>query len=216
VELLVVISIIAVLASLILPVVGQVKRQTLLHAAQAEMSQLETAIDRYKSAYGFYPPCNTNNVLVNPLYFELVGTTNNATTGKYETLDGGSAIAIGSVNMAFDGSIGGFINCNKPGVDESAPHARNFLPDLKPAQIARNYTNSTVAVTLLVTSSGGPDPAYQPLGPGTQDMNPWRYNSANPTNNPGSYDLYIQLKIAGKTYLVCNWSKQVQINNPLP
>ncbi len=47
-------------------------------------------------------------------------------------------------------------------------------------------------------------------------MNPWRYNSANPTNNPGSYDLYIQLRIAAKNYLICNWSKQVQINNPLP
>ena len=47
-------------------------------------------------------------------------------------------------------------------------------------------------------------------------MNPWRYNSSNPTNNPGSYDLWIQLKIAGKTNLICNWSKQVQINSPLP
>jgi hypothetical protein len=178
------------------------------------MSQIETALERYKSAYGFYPPCNTTNALVNPLYFELVGTTNDGTTGNYETLDGGSTIAIGSVSAAFDSSIGGFVNCNKPNADESAPRAQNFLPDLKSTQIARNYTNNNVAVTLLVTSVGGPDPAYQPLG--SQDMNPWRYNSANPTNNPGSYDLYVQLRIAGKTYLICNWTKQVQINNPLP
>ena len=31
-----------------------------------------------------------------------------------------------------------------------------------------------------------------------QDLNPWRYNSSNPTNNPGSYDLWIQLVIARK------------------
>ena len=47
-------------------------------------------------------------------------------------------------------------------------------------------------------------------------MNPWRYNSSSPTNNPGSYDLWVQLSIGGKTNLICNWSKQVQINNPLP
>jgi len=47
-------------------------------------------------------------------------------------------------------------------------------------------------------------------------LNPWRYNSANPTNNPGSYDLWIQLKIGGKTNLISNWSKQAQINSPLP
>ena len=217
IELLVVISIIAVLAALILPVAGQVKRQAILHNAQAEMSQIETAIERYKSAYGFYPACNITNALVNPLYFELVGTTNDATTGNYETLDGGSMIPINQVSAAFDSSIGGFVNCNKPNAasaDESAPRAQNFLPELKSTQIGRNYTNNNVAVTLLVSSIGGPDPGYQPLG--SQDLNPWRYNSSNPTNNPGSYDLYIQLRIAGKTNLICNWTKQVQLNNPLP
>jgi hypothetical protein len=61
---------------------------------------------------------------------------------------------------------------------------------------------------------GGPDAQYQPLG--LPDVNPWRYNSSSPTNNPGSYDLWIQLAFGGKTNLICNWSKQVQINSPLP
>ena len=56
IELLVVISIIAVLAAFLLPVAGAVRRQATIRTAQAEMAQLETAIDRYKSAYGFYPP----------------------------------------------------------------------------------------------------------------------------------------------------------------
>ena len=69
-------------------------------------------------------------------------------------------------------------------------------------------------MTLLICSVGGPDAIYHPLG--VQDLNPWRYNSLNPTNNPGSYDLWIQLRIGGKTNLICNWTKQVQINSPLP
>jgi hypothetical protein len=50
---------------------------------------------------------------------------------------------------------------------------------------------------------------------GQEDLNPWRYNSSNPTNNPGSYDLWIQLVIGGKSNLICNWSKQVLINSPV-
>ena len=212
VELLIVIGIIGALAALIFPVARAVKRQAFLHTAQAEMSQLETAIERYKSAYGFYPPCNTNNPLVNPLYFELTGTTN--INGTYQTLDGTAAISAGLVGAAFDQSIGGFINCYKPGGDESAARAQNFLPGLKPRQIAQNITNGNVPVTLLVSAVGGPDPTYRPLN--LRDANPWRYNSSSPTNNPGSYDLWIQLVIAGKTNLICNWNQQVQINSPLP
>jgi prepilin-type N-terminal cleavage/methylation domain-containing protein len=212
IELLVVISIIAVLAALILPVAGQVKRQAILHNAQAEMSQIETALERYKSTYGFYPPSNTNNVLTNQLYFELVGTTNNA--GEFQTLDGGAQIGIVNATSTF--GVSGFMNCSKPGTDESSARAQDFLPDLKPNQIATLYTNGNDVAKILVVSVGGPDPAYLPLGPNTQDKNPWRYNSSNPTNNPGSYDLYVQLQIARKTYLICNWNKQVQINNPLP
>src|SRR5208282_5683472 len=225
IELLVVISIIAVLAALILPVAAQVKRQALLHSAQAEMSQLETAIERYKSVYGFYPPDSTitmSNTPINQLYYELVGTTNIAAPGAnpdYQVLGDPGQILTGGpggqVSQVF--GVSGFMNCDKPGADESAAHAQNFLPDLKPRQIAENITNSlapTVGFTMLVSSSGGPDPGYQPLN--VLDANPWRYHSSNPTNNPASYDLYVQLRIAGKTYLICNWSKQVQINNPLP
>ncbi len=218
VELLTVIAIIAVIAAFLLPLAGAVKRQAYVHTAQAEMSQLETAIESYKSAYGFYPPDSTeilNGIPINQLYYELVGTTNNGT--DYVPLDGNTLDSISVVSMtggeAFGANVGGFMNCNKPGADESAPHAQDFLPDLKPRQIAENITNANgVRLTLLVTSDGGPDPNY-PLG--IADANPWRYNYPG-TNNPSSYDLWIQLKMSGKKYLICNWSKQVQINTSLP
>ena len=56
IELLTVIGIIGVLAALILPVAGAVKKHQYIYNTQAEMAKLETAIDRYKAAYGFYPP----------------------------------------------------------------------------------------------------------------------------------------------------------------
>jgi hypothetical protein len=92
--------------------------------------------------------------------------------------------------------------------------ARNFIPDLKPNQMAfltnipPTYTN-----VIIITANGGPDVTYQPLG--ALGLNPWRYVCPG-TNNPNLYDLWVQLSISGKTNLICNWNNQVQVNSPLP
>lgn len=223
IELLTVIAIMGVIAALILPVVGAVKKRQYIYNAQAEMAKLETAIERYHAAYGFYPPSPTNSptagvgnesTLYNQLFYELEGTTGDGNS-SYTNLDGSDTIKAADVPKAFPG-VGGFMNCTKPGAGEDSPKARNFLPDLTPNQIARwctNYNNN-FGVTLIISSVGGPDALYKPLG--VQDLNPWRYNSSSPTNNPGSYELWIQLVIGKQTNLICNWTKQVQINNPLP
>jgi prepilin-type N-terminal cleavage/methylation domain-containing protein len=220
IELLTVIAIIGVIAALILPVAGAVKKHQYLYNTQTEMAQLETAIDRYKATYGFYPPDNQlnpptsiPNPLVNQLYYELVGTvyTNTAAgTVVYAPLDGSSPLPATYVSQAF--GVGGFMNCTKPNGGEDASVAKSFLSDLKPNQITT--TSNNVLVTILICSVGGPEVTYQPLN--QQDGNPWRYNSSSPTNNPGSYDLWVQLVIGKQTNLVCNWTKQVQINSPLP
>ena len=214
VELLTVIAVIAVIAALIFPVANTVKRQAFIHNAQAQMSQLETALENYKSAYGFYPPSCPNGPLTNQLYYELEGTmlTTNGGTVYYTTLDHLAQISASPLTLSsvFGTGVGGFMNCNKPGGDESAQPARNFLPDLNTNQISA-VTISGTLVNLLVTPLGGPAGAYAPLGqaPG---VNPWRYTYPG-TNNPGSYDLWIQLVIGENTNLICNWTKQVQVNN---
>ena len=214
-ELLVVISIIAVLAAFTVPVLSAVKRRQNINKTQAEMGQLQAAIDSYHAAYGFYPPGNPNgsvdssaNLLGNQLYYELEGTTNDGT--YYTTLDGASSIKVSDVPNAFSG-LGGFVNCNKPGSSEDTQAARNFLHELKPNQTGTvSNANNTVQFKILVGSAGGPDPGYQPMG--VSGLNPWRYVSPG-TNNPTSYDLWIQLEIGGKANLICNWNKEVQINN---
>jgi prepilin-type N-terminal cleavage/methylation domain-containing protein len=221
IELLLVISIIAIIAAFLVPVVSSIKRLAYINKTKAEMAQIETAIERYKAAYGFYPPSNPNSLKVNQLYYELTGTTNNG--NQYITLDGSSQINVGQVYSAFGGgiqSVNGFLNCSKTGAGEDAPVAKTFLPDLKATQIWRQYTNNAsarVGVDLLVASVGGPYQKYAPLGASAPGVNPWRYNSSSPTNNPGSYDLYVQIVIKpGQTNLICNWTKQVQINSSLP
>ena len=147
IELLTVIAIMGVIAALILPVAGAVKKHQYLYNAQAEMEKIATAIDRYKAAYGFYPPSPTNSPtagnpssLFNQLFYELEGTTGDG-INNYTNLDGSDIIKATDVPKAFPG-IGGFINCTKAGAGEDASVARNFLPDLKPNQIARYCTNT--------------------------------------------------------------------------
>jgi prepilin-type N-terminal cleavage/methylation domain-containing protein len=208
VELLTVIAVIGIIAALIFPAARAAQRLAIVHSAQAQMAQLQAALDRYKSVYGFYPP-GSARALTNQLYFELEGTflTNNNTA--YMTLDRLATIPTNAVSSVFGAGVGGFMNCNKLGAPEDAPHAENFLTELNTNQFSV-VTVAGTAVSLLVTPVGGPDSSYTPLG--LLDVNPWRYVYPG-TNNPGSYDLWIQLSIAGKSNLVCNWTKTVQINN---
>ncbi len=222
IELLVVISIIGVLAAFTVPVLSVVKRRQYISQTQAEMGQLQTAIDSYHATYGFYPPDNPNGVtdasgelLGNQLYYELAGTTN--TSGAFCVIGNpGDQLGVTPVNQvqaAF--GVAGFVNCSKLNAGEDSQPAKNFIHELKPGQTGSiSNSTDTVRFTILVASVGGPDSTYQPLG--VSGLNPWRYVSSNPTNNPGGYELYVQLVISGQTNLVCNWNKQVQINNPLP
>jgi prepilin-type N-terminal cleavage/methylation domain-containing protein len=221
VELLVVISIIAILAAFTVPVLSSVKRRQYISQAQGELGQLKAAIDSYHAAYGFYPPGNQNGVtnasgklLGNQLYYELVGTTN--TGGAFHVINNpGDQLSVTPVNQvqaAF--GVAGFVNCSKPGSGEDSPSAKNFILDLRPNQTGIfSNVGSGFEFTILTGSVGGPDATYKPLN--ASGLNPWRYVSPG-VNNPSSYDLWIQLSIHGKTNLICNWSKQVQINNPLP
>ncbi len=225
IELLVVISIIGILAGFTIPALKAFKRISIINQTNGEMAQLETAIDSFKAAYGFYPPCNPrynpanvatrDDAFFNPLYFELLGTTNN--NGVYQTLNGSASIAASALAAATSPlGVSGFVNCMKVGAGEDAPVARSFITGLKPKEYWIDVTNgidTAHPVSLLVAAVGGPDDGYKPLN--TSGLNPWRYVCPG-VNNPNSYDLWVQLVISGKTNLICNWNKQVVFNSPLP
>jgi len=214
IELLVVIAIIAVLAAILIPAGGIVIRKENLGRAMSERDQLETAIEAYHSKYGFYPPGNGNAgiYITNQLYYELMGTTN--TANGFTTLDGASTpITASAVSSVF--GVQAFMNCSKSNstAEDSTP-AVQFLGGLKSGEIASANIASGGSWSMIVTAANS-DPGYQPL-PGVNSLaghpaNPWRYMYPG-TNNPGSYDLWVQIYSGGKTNLICNWNKQVQYN----
>jgi hypothetical protein len=197
-----------VLAGITIPALSKVKQVQYRKAALAELKQLEAAIENFKAKYGAYPPSNRNisgagydPLNYPPLYYELSGVTRDA-SGNYTTLDGASKISANDYSAAY--GVAGIINCTK-GSAEDKVDAVNFLTGLK---IKTNdaVTNNLKRTTVILTSVGGPDDNYTPQPLNASGLNPFRYNSTNPTNSPNSFDLWVDLVISGKTYRINNWS----------
>jgi prepilin-type N-terminal cleavage/methylation domain-containing protein len=218
IELLVVITVIAILASLVFPITAAVNRSKTRARAKAELGMIELAISTYQAKFGHYPPDNPVAVLsaspvyLNQLYYELCGTT--LSKGVYTTKDGGTSIRAADVPNAFDAAKpSGFVNSMQGGGsgDEGETSINCFKGvALKPANYADIVNPSTrVPMRVLVCSLGWPvSSPYQPSGTPGSGVNPWRYNSSSPTNNPNSYDLWIDVMVGDKTNRICNWSAQ--------
>jgi prepilin-type N-terminal cleavage/methylation domain-containing protein len=221
IELLVVIAIAAILSAMLLTAGGVMVRKSNIQRAMSERDQLETAIEAYHSKYGYYPPSNAlGNALTNQLYYELLGTTatnypSAPATTYFEASDGSSEISAQTVAAAY--GVSAFMNCTKNGsadAENSVP-AQMFLSGLKVGEIA---SNGTPGVLMIVTAANS-DSVYVPM-PGVYSLagrhaNPWRYICPG-TNNPNSYDLWVQVYVGSHSNLICNWVKAPQLNVPLP
>jgi len=206
IELLVVIAVIAILAALIIPIGKAVNRRKIIAKSRAELAQVELAIEAYKSTLGHYPPDNNLDPRLNQLYFELRGTTNTGPT--YRTLDGSAEISsrVATIQSYF-GGVSGFINCTQPGGSDEGRRAKSFLPDLKPGQVGDLVTNGADRVKVILCSVPWPVDSNFPI-PNHPGMNPVRYNSSSPSNNPNAYDVWIDVIIDGKTNRISNWSRE--------
>jgi prepilin-type N-terminal cleavage/methylation domain-containing protein len=218
IELLVVIAVMAILAALFLPAAGALKIRAARTKAKAEMNLVIIAIESYKDKYGHYPPdvprTSPNWPRVNQLYFELVGTK--FLNNEYETLDGSTRIAAGAIPTTFGAGVSGFMNCTRGANADDAPPAKSFFTNLKPTHYGE--TTSGSGIRLLACSVRWPENhAFQPVpNSDPPGLNPWRYVSSNPTNNPGAFDLWVDILVGGKTNRISNWSSQPQfVNNPL-
>ncbi len=211
IELLIVISVIALLAGLTFPAVRAARLSVMRARVRSEMIQVETAIERYKDKLGYYPPDNPNNWARNQLYYELLGTTNIGTVAApvYVTLDGSATIS--DLKAAFKLGVTGFMNCARPGRSDDTPNAMPFLSNLKPGQIMllTNITHPQLC-TILVCALEGPS---DPSNPGLTGVSAWRYNSSSPHFNPKSFDLWIDVLAGGKTNRISNWSDRPIIVN---
>jgi prepilin-type N-terminal cleavage/methylation domain-containing protein len=209
IELLVVIAIIGVLASLIVGLAGLAGRKSKEAQVRAQLNQYITAIERYKSEFGYYPPDNaiitpgnpvpTTNVNpgINQLYYELAGVVVNNQQGTFQSPNNPTPITAASVLTVFhrDGFVHAAIDPKelkslvsnwKANQVQTVPTPPNGLP----------FSYLVVPVPIpTFKQTGKRDPsAVFPQGD-FESVNPWRYVSTNPTNNPASFDLWAVIPI---------------------
>jgi prepilin-type N-terminal cleavage/methylation domain-containing protein len=195
IEMLVVIGIIGILAALILGTMSIANSKMRRAKAEAERSALITAIQSYKNKKGFYPPDNPNSTILSPLFYELTGTQ--AFGGAYKSPVSGEVLNTNAIGTIF--GVQGFVNSSTDPTE-----VQNFLPTTAKSGRTATFQAAGLTYTLFAISVRGPVETNSTDG---KLVNPWHYVSTNPTNNPGSYDLWIDVLYGGKTNRISNWSK---------
>jgi len=200
IEMLVVIGIIGVLAALILGGASIANSKMKRAKAEAERDALVTAIQSYKNKKGFYPPDNTKSTIMSPLFYELTGTV--ALGGNYKSPVSGEILSTANITNIFN--AGGFLNAS---ADPS--EVLNFAPTITKSTRTASFVipTTTTTYTLFCITIKGPPQINTIDGKPFEPYDVWNYVSTNPTNNPGSYDLWIDVLYSGHTNRISNWSK---------
>jgi prepilin-type N-terminal cleavage/methylation domain-containing protein len=204
IEMLVVIAIIGILAALILGISGIANSKMKQAKAQGKLSALITAIQAYKGKKGFYPPDNPRSTITNQLYYELTGTimTNSGGTLAFKSPVNRDVLTTSQINALF--GVSGFVNSSADPTE-----VINSAVGLVTSDQTANFSSGGVSFTMMGISVSGPT-SIQMNSTDSKIINPWHYVSTNPTNNPGSFDLWIDVLYGGKTNRISNWSKDPQ------
>lgn len=191
IEMLMVIAIIGILAAITIAVYGLAGDQAKRKRVQAQLVQLETAIQSFHAKHGVYPTDGQFAPNLNGLYYELTGATWDGTVW-YEGDDTNRADRVDESVFG----LGGFINSAKRGQT-----VQNFLPGVvKTVEVAPNAKMLSVPVDW---PANYPNPPI----PGRPTLNVWRYNSSHPVHNKNSYDLWAEIVLRGKLIRISNWER---------
>ena len=218
IELLMTISIIAVLAGLLVglaPVAGARMKEA---RVRAELERLTTAIESYRTKYGVYPPDHVVgylpsghpvvNPLIHPLFYELSGVmvVNQRNDGYFVPLGDSDAVGRrllpGQLTSVFGPFRDGFVNAAT-----SNNVRRLFRYPFKDDQFARLSDNPDIEILVApIPWPVGDNRFPSPIDlPGRRHLNPWRYVSSSPTNNPGRFDLWCEYVVRGERRVIGNW-----------
>jgi hypothetical protein len=104
------------------------------------------------------------------------------------------------VTSAF--GVTGFVNASA-----DPTQVKNYFPAASKSARTGRVSVGGVNATLFGVNVQGPV-QLQVVGGGS--INPWFYSSTNPTNNPGSYDLWMYVSYSGKINRISNWSREPQ------
>jgi hypothetical protein len=164
-----------------------------------QRAAIASAIEAYKASFGVYPPdhlVSRQPLVVDPvtntLLYELVGAAYNSTN---------KMLSVGGLEPAEAAYVKGFFHIE--GFKNSAERAdqvKRFLP-AENLPVRQLHDDPDV----FVLSAAVP---YEDLDPDIYysiDRGSWHYVSSAPTNNPGRFDLWIEVKAGDHRIRIGNW-----------
>jgi hypothetical protein len=164
-----------------------------------QRNALLKAIEAYRAHFGIYPPDNVISrqplavdPVKNPLLYELAGVVYNPTNKTLELIHLEAADAK-YVKEFFH--CDGLKNCG-----EDPGQVKRFLT-IEPLPARQLHDDPDVlAVGFTVLCEGiAPEVIWE------FDVSPWRYVSSAPTNNPGKFDLWNEVKTKNRRVIIGNW-----------
>jgi prepilin-type N-terminal cleavage/methylation domain-containing protein len=201
VELLVVIGIIGILASIGLGMMSLATKKSVLSSAQKQLKEIETGIENFRGDFNQNPPDNPANFGSSPLLYELKGTL---LTNNNFYMDGtNNPVSSAAAAKAFN--VPGFVNSS-----EEKGKAHDYLKGLNRNKVDFDPGWGVSYLVLPVPWDARKlvNPPY-PAPPitNTPAINPWFYNTSSPSNNANGYDLWGYLPVGKDIHLINNWTR---------
>lgn len=208
IELLVVISVIALLASLTVGLSSVASRKSKESRLKGDLAKLGTAIDSYHTSIGSYPRDNPRTPAINQLYYELSGTyyQRAGRNGFFSLQNSDHRISSSALTDFFNAP--GFANSVSVDSGEKTKFTEEFKPD-QVKQIRQDPNFEILIVPVKGPQQFNHNQVVMPLAIQALDgtvVNPWLYDSSSITrNNRTGYDLWTHVVIGRDIIRFSNW-----------
>lgn len=167
--------------------------------ARNQRSAIVNAIEAYKVQFGSYPSDHVLShqplvidPITNTLVYELGGALLDPRNGR---------VQVAGVEPAELGFVTNFLHCAPfRNISDNPDRVKSFLAR-KFIQTRQFHDDPDVFVlSFYVTSGAVPIEVAWEL-----DFGSWRYVSTSPTNNPGKFDLWMDIRYHDRTVTIGNW-----------
>lgn len=213
IELLTVIAIIGFLMAMGIGLTAVASRKSKESRIRAELNNLVTAIEDYRATFGQYPPDNNRGgtnyrPALNSLYYELVGVV--VTNQGFSNRSVADTRWFSHIHASNAFGVVGFRNSAEP-----PQRPKGFLQDVKSSQYREmSFKVGDPPLRVLTPGIDVPVKAKNNIFGSAMDndavakrVNPWRYVSTRPTNNPATFDLWADVVLGTKTIRIGNWKQ---------
>jgi hypothetical protein len=167
-----------------------------LDGVRAERETLIGLIETYKAHFGYYPPllmgAGTDRGVINPLCYELVGA-------QFDPRAKAFHVSITKDPMTLD-EVKKYFNMSSFSNSVTFPAtATNFLAGKPLAISPMTKDGELLGVSLRYTDFTSEQFWYD------FDFSCWRYLTNPAQHNPGKFDIWIDIEVAGKHFTIGNW-----------